>query len=75
MRAIEVSVLDHAGKLQVRKLVTDNGIKPSIELTDATKLEPGRSKLIFNPLFSYDPDLELRTLKYQFTFAGRARRR
>jgi murein DD-endopeptidase MepM/ murein hydrolase activator NlpD len=68
---IEVSVKDAAGALQLRKFLSGNGTRPSIDLLGARTLEPGARLLVFNPLWSFDPALELTTLAYEIRYSGK----
>jgi murein DD-endopeptidase MepM/ murein hydrolase activator NlpD len=68
---IEVSVYDAGGKLQERRFVNENGARPSIDLIGDKNLEPGVPRLVFNPLFSYGPWLELASMDFTFSYSGK----
>jgi murein DD-endopeptidase MepM/ murein hydrolase activator NlpD len=68
---IEVSVFDASGKLQERRLINENGARPSIEIIGDRALEPGVPRLVFNPLFSFGPWLELASLEFKFSYSAR----
>src|SRR5207253_3346517 len=63
---IQVSVVDSAGKLELRKFLSTNGVRPSIETIPNRILNAGSTTLVFNPFFSFDRDLELSTLQFEF---------
>ncbi len=68
LHAIEVSAYDATGKLEVRKFVNDNGNSPSIDTLSKREALPGQRILIFNPLFSFDHEIQLATLVYRFSW-------
>jgi len=68
LHAIEVSAYDAAGRLESRKVVNDNGNSPSIETLNRREARPGQRILIFNPLFSFDHEIQLAVLAYQFSW-------
>jgi hypothetical protein len=53
--AIEVSVLDRAGRLQFRRFVDANGLRPGIDLIGERKVAPGATRLVFNPVARSSP--------------------
>ena len=63
---IQVSVLDSTGHLELRKFLSTNGGRPSIETIPNRVLPPESATLVFNPFFSFDLDLELSALKFDF---------
>jgi peptidase M23-like protein len=67
--AIEVSVLDRAGRLQFRRFVDGNGLRPGIDVIGERKIAPGATRLVFNPVARFEPDLDLRTLAFDVTYA------
>jgi len=67
LKHIELSVFDTAGKLITRKFVDESG---SIQTIPNRELDAKTSALIFNPFFLFDHHIELRTLRYRFTFAS-----
>jgi Peptidase family M23 len=68
LREIEVSAYDAGGKLEVRKFVNDNGNSPSIATLNKREARPGERMLVFNPLFSFDREIQLATLVYRFSW-------
>ncbi|MBA2494591.1 MAG: M23 family metallopeptidase [Acidobacteria bacterium] len=65
---VEVSVFDDAGKLVVRKFIDGNGVRPSIETVPQREFEPNKPQMIFNPFYTFAPDIELKKLAYKFKF-------
>ncbi len=68
LHQVEVSAYDTAGRLEIRKFVNDNGNSPSIETLNQREAPPGKRILIFNPLFSFGPEINLARLVYQFSW-------
>ncbi len=68
LQEIEVSAYDAAGKLEARKFVNDNGNSPSIATLNRREVRPRQQMLVFNPLFSFDREVELATLIYRFSW-------
>lgn len=69
---IELSVYDGAGALQVRKLVNENGVSPSVQtLAPARSFAPGVEGMIFNPYFEFPREVQLARLKYDIEFRAR----
>lgn len=75
IRAIEVSAYDASGKLASRRFVKDNGNSPSVETLNERKVRPGQRILIFNPLFSFEHEIQLAMLAYRFTWVSEEARR
>ncbi|MTW09293.1 peptidoglycan DD-metalloendopeptidase family protein [Pseudoduganella eburnea] len=63
---IEVSVLGEAGKLVAQYRVGANG--RSVFVVPNRFIEPGKSELVFNPLYAFPQDLDLSRLRYTFKF-------
>jgi len=72
---IEVSVWDVKDKLILRKFVDGNGSSPSIQTVPNRALEPKKPILIFNPFHSFDPNVELAKLRYEFSFESKDRKK
>jgi Peptidase family M23 len=70
LHALEVSVRDAAGKLELRKFVNDNGNSPSIETLNKREILPGQRIIIFNPIFSFDLTIQLASLIYRFSWSS-----
>ena len=68
LSAIEITVIDKAGKIVLRKSLNQNGQAPSIALLGNTILKPGDIKSIFNPFYNFSPDIPIGVLKYEFFF-------
>lgn len=73
--SIEVSVSDGKDKLILRKFVDGNGTSPSIQIVPNRALEPKKPVLIFNPFHSFDPNVELTKLHYEFAFESKDRKK
>lgn len=71
---VEVSVLDRAGKLVVRRFVDDNGSSPSIGTIPGRSLQPGRRTIVFNPFHAFPAEVELGELRYRFLLRDSANR-
>lgn len=63
---IEVSVLGEADKLVAQYRVGANG--RSVLVVPNRFVEPGKSELVFNPLFAFPQELDLSRLRYTFKF-------
>jgi len=68
--SIEVSALDHSGKVQARKLINSDGERASIDVIGAHELKPNEPLLVLNPFDRFDDVLELSSLEYEFTYAN-----
>lgn len=66
--SIQVSVLDKRNKLSYRKVVNTNGDYPSIESISIQYIAPNDSAVLYNPFYSFTPDIELHQLNYEFYF-------
>ncbi|HEX2569191.1 MAG TPA: M23 family metallopeptidase [Polyangia bacterium] len=69
---VEVSALDAHGQLAARKLINQNGIQPSILTLPERTIHPGARGILFNPLYSFPPDLPLAELRYRLTYQATA---
>ncbi|HVP61284.1 MAG TPA: M23 family metallopeptidase [Myxococcaceae bacterium] len=69
--AIELSVLDRAGKLQLRSTVNSDGERPSIDVLGAHRLRPGEPELIMNPFQRLDGALDASELRFDFKLYGK----
>lgn len=63
LRAIELWAYDREGKLFLKRRVDDNGLNPGIETLPERTLSPGASLYLFNPLDTFDRDLELARIR------------
>ncbi len=68
LSAIEVSVVDAKGGLQLRKFVDGNGSSPSIQVVANRTLDPHRPTLVFNPFALFDRHVELARLDFVLSF-------
>jgi len=71
---IEISAFDKNKSLIHRKFIDGNGAAPSI-LTLPERVFNGNSAItIFNPFHTFDADLDLSDLKYEFLFKSNSRK-
>jgi Peptidase family M23 len=68
LSAIEVSVMDPNTKLVLKKSINSNGQSPGIETVGNTVIKPGETIDIFNPFYSFAPDVNIAYMKYEFFF-------
>jgi len=68
LSSVEVSVFDAKDKLVLRKFIDGNGVRPSIETVPQREFAPLKPHMIFNPFYSFAPDVELKKLNYIFKF-------
>jgi hypothetical protein len=66
VREIEMAAYDAAGKLEIRKIINDNGNSPGIETLNNRVVRAGQRILVFNPLFSFDDEIQLSRISYRF---------
>lgn len=66
MSEVEVSVLDRAKELVAQYRVGTNGM--SVLVVPNRVVEPGKQQLVFNPLFAFPPDVQLKDLRFNFKF-------
>ena len=66
--SIEVSVFDQKDRLVLRRFIDGNGTRPSIETLNNRELEGKKTILIFNPFHTFDNQVELKKLRYEFSF-------
>lgn len=66
--SVEVSVFDQKGKLVLRRFIDGNGTRPSIETLNSREIDGKKSILIFNPFHTFDKQVELKKLRYEFSF-------
>jgi len=67
---IEVDVLGPNDTLIAQRRVGENGL--SVTTIPNRFIEPKGTLVVFNPLFSFEPDLDLSHLRYKFRFEGGA---
>jgi hypothetical protein len=68
LAAIEVSVFDAAGRLELRRFVDANGTSPSIATVANRTLAPQQPTLVFNPFAQFDDRIELARLGFVLRF-------
>jgi len=66
--SIEVSVFDQTGRLVLRRFIDGNGTRPSIETLNSREIEGKKTILIFNPFHAFSNQVELKKLRYEFSF-------
>ena len=66
LSGIEVSVLGSADKLVAQYRVGANGM--SVLVVPNRFVEPGKSELVFNPLYSFPAGMDLSKLRFDFQF-------
>jgi murein DD-endopeptidase MepM/ murein hydrolase activator NlpD len=72
---VEVSVFDRAGKLELQKHLDGSGFSPSIWIVPNREIASKASILVFNPFFSFEADVDLARLRYEFSFATKDRKK
>lgn len=68
--ALVLTAFDGKGALVTRLEINRLGMCPSIALLPFTVVEPGKTVIAFNPFQALPPGLELKTLKFAFTFTA-----
>ena len=68
--AIEVSAYDAQDRLQLRRLVDGNGVRPSIQTVPDRQLPANGQLTVFNPFASFARTAGLARLHYTLRFAG-----
>lgn len=66
LSGIEVSVLGNGDRLVAQYRVGVNGM--SVLVVPNRFIEPGKSELVFNPLYSFPADMDLSRLRFDFQF-------
>jgi Peptidase family M23 len=69
---IDLSVLNPSGRLVAQRHVSGNGMIPSIATVPNTRLLPGRTTMIYNPLYSFEGAIPIHEMRYTFTLRGRS---
>ena len=67
--AIELSAYDAQGRLQLRRLLDCNGVRPSIRTVPESELAAGGKLTVFNPFASFARTQALALLHYELRFA------
>jgi murein DD-endopeptidase MepM/ murein hydrolase activator NlpD len=68
LREIEADVLDASGKLLAQYRVGSNG--GSVQVVPNRVIKPGKSELVFNPLYAFPRELDLSRVRFIFRFEG-----
>ncbi len=68
--AIELAAYDAQGRLQLRRLLDGNGVRPGIQTVPERSLPAGGSLTVFNPFASFERRQALARLHYTLTFSG-----
>jgi hypothetical protein len=61
---IELSVVDRAGKLVLRRFIDGNGTRPSIRTADVAEIAAAGTALVFNPFHDLPPDIDAAELRF-----------
>lgn len=67
---VQVSALDDKGALAARKFVGSGGSSPSIRTLPARDLPAKGTIVVFNPFHTWEPQVPLERLVYEFTFGS-----
>jgi len=62
LASVALEVLDGSGAVVLRRVVDEHGLRPAIETIPERNIPAGGSLLVFNPLHTFPPDLELASL-------------
>jgi murein DD-endopeptidase MepM/ murein hydrolase activator NlpD len=73
--SVEVSVFDRKDRLVLRRFIDGNGTRPSIETLNRREIEGRQTALIFNPFHTFDNQVELKKLRYEFSFRDPAQKK
>lgn len=65
---IELSVFDRAGSLQLRKFLASSGLQHGKD--EIASVEKQNSSFVYNPFEDFPQDVELASLRYDFTFVA-----
>jgi hypothetical protein len=69
---IELSVLDSAGRLALRRFLSAEGaVRPGIETVPRREIDAGAETDLFNPFHTIDPAIPAEMLRFKFEFQGR----
>ena len=63
LASVALEVLDGSGAVVLRRVVDEHGLRPAIETIPERNVPAGGSLLVFNPLHTFPPDLELARLR------------
>jgi hypothetical protein len=70
LAAIELSAFDAQGRLQLRRLLDGNGVRPSIQTLPDRQLPANGKLTVFNPFASFARSQQLSKLHYELRFDG-----
>jgi len=72
--SVELSVFDQKGKFVLRRFIDGNGTRPSIETLANREIEGKKTIIIFNPFHTFDSQIDLKELRYEFTLRSPAKK-
>lgn len=64
---LQVSAYDAEGRLLLRRLLDDNGVRPSIQTLPERTVAAGQTLTVFNPFASFGKELALVRLHFEMT--------
>ena len=68
LSSVEVEVMDPTGKIVLRKSVNHDGRSTGAYLQSSTEVKPGQTVSIFNPFHTFQPGVNIASLKYGLFF-------
>ena len=68
LSSVEVEVMDPNGKISLRKSVNHDGHTTGAYLQGMTEVKPGQTISIFNPFHTFQPGVNISSLKYGLFF-------
>ncbi|HET8775375.1 MAG TPA: peptidoglycan DD-metalloendopeptidase family protein, partial [Thermoanaerobaculia bacterium] len=68
---LQISVIDRAGKLVLRRFIDGNGTRPSIRTADVAEVPAGAKTMVFNPFHDFAADVDLNTLKFDLKLSSK----
>jgi hypothetical protein len=66
LEKLQLSVLDRQGRLVLRRFIRGPGMNAMLP---TRRFAPGATGMLFNPFHSFDPEIELATLRYELEFS------
>ena len=70
LELIRMSAFDEEGRLLRRLRLDRNAVSPSMNTLPTAELEGGGTLFVFNPFHTFDSELRLALLRYEFIFAS-----
>lgn len=68
LSSVEVAVMDNSGKPVLRKSINCEGRSPGMDLSVVSEIKPGQTISVFNPFYTFQPNVEVGSLKYGLFF-------